>query len=559
MASAACLILGRGIGTLPERVYDDEPLGPDDASHRGDLEKSYVNVGDLLPGVTGTSESILSKSIIRGEKGAGKTHLLRHVERLAKASHRQTILCNLSQNIVSQIRYLRQDMSFEDSVTLWTSIWRLVFNRALLGMVLESPLSIRSRKALKRCSFLDIHEWEEKPHHERMRRHLKAYYREVPLSDVRSADPQSALLAIVSAFPVPKVAAASLSTFDFATLESDVMTAIRGFGPVHFLVDGLDEFAPDNPHEWLDVQIGLFKFLFLRASTRDYVRNVSITIALRNYVYHHAMRLGHSDRVGGMALALTWGPDAAEEFMNRRLQMPFLKPFAYSERMSGDRPLANWLGFSTILAKGRGQAEPVEQYLLRHSSYSPRDVVRSINSLCQMQNHLARKGASITPAQFRARVSRLANTFGQDMIRHATEEILSILPPMGERGMDSVRRDALREYLLESVVKGIILGISDCGTEVCSRTNLRSVIMGKLSEMFSGYNEEEVWQTVESVLWRCGIIAYRDDLFDSGWRFVWSEGEDSQAALHFKTRKIGFHSCMIDVCGLKGTPDGPIF
>src|SRR4028118_1393045 len=124
----------RGAGAMSSQSLDDEPLGPDDASRRDDLRQSFVNVGDIIPGVSGTAASLLGKSVIIGAKGAGKTHMLRHVEALAKEQRRHVVFCNLNQDIVADIRHLRGTLSFEESVTLWMNVWRLVINRSLLGV-----------------------------------------------------------------------------------------------------------------------------------------------------------------------------------------------------------------------------------------------------------------------------------------------------------------------------------------------------------------------------------------------------------------------------------------
>lgn len=543
---------------MVSHALDDAPLGPDDASRRDDLEELFVNIGEILPGISALASSLLSKSVIIGGKGAGKTHLLRHVEGIAKSQKRATVFCNLTQNIVSDIRHLRGSMTYEDLVTLWMNIWRFVINRSILGMFLSSSAGPKARKALSRCDLLEFYK-DEKSDRDKLILHLTRHFPQLPVNDLRSADPMSSLMAIVAKYRNGQTLHHMLSTFDFTGLESDISSILRHFGEIHFLIDGLDEFAPQNPRDWLDMQVGLFKLLFLWGSTREYVRRVFLTITLRTYVYHHAMRDTHSDRVGNLVLPLTWEPESAEEFMNRRLLTPFLKPFALSERMTGPRPLANWLGFSTIVPAGRSRAERVEQYLLRHSRYSPRNVVHAINKLCQSQNRLFQKGEALGEDQFRSLVRVLATYFGTNLLRHATEEIISIMPVKLGGLKDSSRREAAREYMLESVKDAIASCITDCETETCLRDSLQQTIKSSLAEFFPDYKPQEIWTTAEAVLWRSGIIAYRDDNGKSGWRYAWSDGEDTQARINPAARQIGFHSSMIDVCGIKATADGPVF
>ena len=549
----------RGAGAMSSQSLDDEPLGPDDASRRDDLRQSFVNVGDIIPGVSGTAASLLGKSVIIGAKGAGKTHMLRHVEALAKEQRRHVVFCNLNQDIVADIRHLRGTLSFEESVTLWMNVWRLVINRSLLGVFLGNSAGPKGRRAIERSDLIEASCKEDKSERERLRAHFASHYPALGVADLRSADPMSSLISVVGRYRSGASLSSALSSFDFANLEADIAALLRGFGEVHYLIDGLDEFAPSNPRDWLDMQIGLFKLLFLWSATRDYLRRVYITITLRAYVFHHAMRDTHADRVGNLVLPLTWTPNTAEEFLNRRLTGAPLKGFAYSERMTGERPLANWLGFDTITPVGRSESEPVERYLLRHSRYSPRNVVHAVNKLCQTQNRLFLKGQSLDEDHLRAAVRLLAMYFGENLLRHVTEELMSIIPVRARNLRDAAHREAAREFRLETVKDAFVECLRECRTETCERELLEHSILISIVPLLAGYNEQEVLRAVESVLWRSGVIAYADENFQSGWRFAWSEGEAAHGRILPAARRIGFHSSMIDVCGIGATADGPVF
>src|SRR3954454_19218771 len=128
-------------------------------------------------------------------------------------------------------------------------------------------------------------------------------------------------------------------TVHFSDVEQDLGTLLHEYGEVHFVIDGLDEFAWTNPRAWLEVQLSLFKLLFIQSASRAYIRRVYITISLRNYVYTHALRDTHADRVGiGTGVVnLTWDRNAATGFLHERLlQVRKEKAFARAKFLTGD-------------------------------------------------------------------------------------------------------------------------------------------------------------------------------------------------------------------------------
>lgn len=538
---------------------DDEPMGPLDAIRRDNLEESFVNVGELLAGVSPSTESLLGKAVIAGGKGAGKTHLIRHLEYVSKAAGRTTIYCNLTLDLVDQIRHLRGDMAFEDTIRLWMNIWRFVINRALVGFILENSGSSKMRKAIARASFLHDYGDSVDTLKVRLSKYLAERHGTALLAGVRSPDPQSSLLKVIDTYKSSASMSSAFSTFDFSALESDLSSIITTYGPVHFLVDGLDEFSPNSPMDWLDFQVGLFLKLFLAEATRDYARNIFVTVTLRDYVYHQASRHVHADRVGSSVLPLIWGPASAEEFLNRRFWMARTKNFAFSGEIKEARPLASWLGFETITGSSRQRAEPVERYILRHSRYSPRNIVMAVNRLCRRQNDLSRTGERIGPDQLRSEVRELAIEFGDYLLRNAAEEVMSLAPVKARSQRDAVRRLAAREYLTESVKDVVKDAIARCEEEITQRQTLRDALKESCAAVFAEQDSAEIVKVIEGVLWRTGIIAYADAGVASGWRFVWTDGAHLRPEISPDIKLIAYHSSMIEVCGLKASKDGPAF
>ena len=116
------------------------------------------------------------------------------------------------------------------------------------------------------------------------------------------------------------------------------------------------------------------------------------------------------------------------------------------------------------------------------------------------------------------------------------------------------------EYVIDIVTELLVSSIKLIDSEVCSREDLLASLKVYLSDHFAEAKVlKRVALSIEAVLWRSGIIAYREQKDgESFWRFPWAEGKLGFANPHNPTTIVGFHGSMIDVCDIKVHADGPV-
>ena len=118
-----------------------------------------------------------------------------------------------------------------------------------------------------------------------------------------------------------------------------------------------------------------------------------------------------------------------------------------------------------------------------------------------------------------------------------------------------------REYLVEVYNDAFRRAITRCEREVVQRRAFQELLESAFSEHFTmPERSEAVVASLLQALWRAGIFAYRSN--DSSerptWQFVWSSNVHDVSQLPDLASVFGFHSSMIDVCGLEVT-NGPIY
>jgi hypothetical protein len=392
---------------------------------------------------------------------------------------------------------------------------------------------------------------------------LEQDYERIHFIAPRPFDPISAIYRIRAKYRSEESLRELFRTLIFSDMETDLGQLLQHYGEIHFIIDGLDEFAWMNPRAWLNMQIGLFKLVFLQSASRSYIRSVRLTISMRNYVYGHALQDTHSDRVGvGTGIVkLTWDKDAALRFFDHRLQQVAQFNFARAKHLLHERPFANWSGFEQFRPFRRPKAELVEYYLLRHTRCAPRQVIKAFNDLCSEQNKLSINDKILEPERFREIISFQSRETARNSVQTAAEELLAIFQYDTRLPRISSQREAAKDYYISTVSSALMRAISNCGSEITDRKLFRDNSLAELRPLFeASSSESELVDKIEETVWRSGIIAYPAyGELGVTWRYTWGEGEFGLIAPLQSSSIIGFHPTMIDLCQLAVHQDGPVF
>ncbi|RYD53887.1 MAG: hypothetical protein EOP60_09275 [Sphingomonadales bacterium] len=528
------------------------PLGPEDAFGRGgeDIEQSFIDVG-ALTAIGAIPKNVTDVRVLVGRKGSGKTHVLRHIEIRSRAEGRSVTLETLDENFFTDgaLVQLRGTLDSASSITFWLSCWRLAAISASLSYFTCLRPDSRAKKAMADLGVTP----------DELRSRFQAFV--FPNVD-EPFGPVAALKKQLARHKNFKSTRTLFRELDFGSAEAEVGRLLHVYGDIHFLIDGIDEFAWIDPRSWLEPQLGLFKLAFMQQVTRSNIRKVFLTITLRNYVFSHALRDTQRDRVqiGAGVIPLIWDYDAAEAFLRTRLCQISELSFARAERLTGSRPLAGWLGFDDFIPLKRGKRESVEYYLLRHTRCSPRHVIKLFTNLCQKQNRRSLKGEMLDALDFEDVVREQSREIAVTTLLTASEELLSFVKFSEKMLSDKNQRLSAQAYWIEVVEQGFRDAIMACGAEIVSRSILREHLEIALASYAPDHSPAALISIAEDTLWRSGVVAYPTmERGEPVWRYTWSEHELGLGKLPDHVSMVGFHPAIVTYCNLEVLEDGPVF
>lgn len=547
------------------RKFDGMPFGDLNASERSDIEQTYVDITDVLSSKYVQINDLAKAKIIVGRKGSGKTHLLKHIHNISSKNSEVCLYVPLRGDIFAGrgIRVFRGDLSPEKTTVFWSDLWRAAFLIAGISIFYCERLSQKASQAIDKVRG-DVYLTSSGDNVQDFRLMIEETYPQIAWKFKREIDPIVAIEELAKRYTnLTSFTADFRQRLDLNSLEEDLTRLLHHYGHVHYIIDGMDELAWSDLTGWLDVQRGLFKCAFLLSAVRSTTQYLKTTVSIRNYVYQRSTQDPHGDRTEAHLIKLNWDKLAAEDFLRQRLLASCEGGFAGSDKLKGQRPLAEWLGFQKVQPDTRTEAETVEHYLLRHTRLSPRNIVGVLNRLAAVINQEYEHGRQITPEIFKDTISEMARDVAKRMMITTAEEIVASMPGVEKKlGAKQSHFRTQGDYIINMVAEELEIVISQAGSETMSPSRF-SDFLSDLYELTlkNGEDPEEktlLCRELEGILWRSGLIAYRDPR-SRDWKFSWADGEFGFAKPSLAAAEIGFHSALIDLCGLRVTEDAPIF
>jgi hypothetical protein len=431
----------------------------------------------------------------------------------------------------------REGKPFEQVVDLWVEIWRVAIAASVLSRFTARSASVQAIGALDEAAV----KADE----------LRERYRPLVFSEAEVLDPLQALGRLLDRYPHERAFSALRREARLGDLESELARILHQYKPMHFFIDGLDEFAGRDPRSWLEVQAGLYKLVFLRDFGRGQSKLVYLTISLRKYVYSEAKRLdGHGDREGGV-YQLQWDARAAQRFLDSRLWSA-RKKLAGKKELKHGRPLASWLGVEEITPPRRGRPEAVESYVIRHTRCTPRQIIKMVHAF---DDHIkVQPSLPITDRDIRSLVARCASENADNALMTAAEELIS---QIGCRSFRRPNNRFVENALVAFVAERLGLAIKHCRVEVTTLDELKSWCLSEMGELVPEELRDDLPELIVGVLWRSGIFAYRDRE-DHHWTYTWSPQARAVSKIPSYVSEIGFHPSMIDCFDLELSDAGPV-
>jgi hypothetical protein len=157
---------------------------------------------------------------------------------------------------------------------------------------------------------------------------------------------------------------------------------------------------------------------------------------------------------------------------------------------------------------------------------------------------------------------KLSGKSGAVQLVTTAEEVVATIP--GAEKILAARQDDYRvqgEFLINMVADELEVAIAMMESEVVRRDKFKELLELICDFSIGSANEKirrQVCRDIEGIFWRSGLIAYRE-ASDAPWKYSWADGEFGFSRPAIAAGEIGFHSSLIDLCGLKVSESAPIF
>src|ERR1044072_7135550 len=388
------------------------PFGNPDGS-RSDIHEvvdNFIVFEDLpVTGGLGIRADDLSRRVIVGAKGSGKTVYLRRLR--ATAAQNESVYADMVQQdlpATNNIVKFCQCFGKEDLTEKWMQLWYCAIMRSLITHMLHS------RQLSPHLS--DEH-----------RNELETYIPDLIPRRRREVSIYSQVTEIINSFHTAHAFSKYFDHPAWAELATTINEVSATMPPIYFFIDSVDEEYASAPMYWLQCQKGLFfrAMRFLR--DQHFGGRLHVIVCVRDHVLASVLRGEHQNRYRGKPhiATLGWEYASAEFFLKRkiaRLGEPFLlRP------PDGETPdIEHWLGHRFIENRGRQIREPMMQYLLRHTRLLPRDIVILGNKLSELVSQARHNGQTEVPQEaIRQCVCEVARSFGNEQLAICANHIAS--------------------------------------------------------------------------------------------------------------------------------------
>lgn len=213
----------------------------------------------------------------------------------------------------------------------------------------------------------------------------------------------------------------------WSDLGYSIQKALRSSRELYIFIDAIDDNYRYAPTYWQQCQRGLFHAVMDTQRTEVEASKLHVVISIRDLTLSSISRSEHATRYlnNETIIALTWSWDACREFLCRKLAL--LDAGFFTE--STDRTLSNFLGRTTIYNEVRGVREPVEQYILRHTRLSPRDIISLGNALVALAERSGVSPRELDDKSIRAEVASSSKSFGRAALAQAGNQVLANVMP----------------------------------------------------------------------------------------------------------------------------------
>jgi hypothetical protein len=321
-------------------------------------------------------------------------------------------------------------------------------------------------------------------------------------------------------------------------IEYEVATALAHCPPIFFYVDAIDNEFRSAPSYWLRAQKGLFYQIYEFLREEHWREKLHVIAAVRDMVLSAVFESEHGHRYlnENHHRVLAWTRDSIGVFLERKIG-DLSDQWLIDANAS--HPMERWLGSKLIVNRVRNVTEAMDDYLVRHTRSTPRDIVQLGNQLCHYVRRTKSDGRDIEHSAIRSIVSNCSHHAATFEISHCANQIDSDL---GHHLDDSVRYVGEQEnlqsetaLLLQELLKEVGVDRFDWQTVLDLRQRARDV--------FQSANLD-----VPTILWQNGLIGYvAHGEEDQRWSCFYSKPTVGSNSLRKNADEYVLHPVLLDL------------
>lgn len=334
------------------------------------------------------------------------------------------------------------------------------------------------------------------------------------------------------------------------SIEGMVLGALSVMPAIFCFIDALDDNYEYAPVESTDAQLGLINWIMRKVSDAAVTNRLHVVVTVRGVIYAALIDSPNGQRYNNRLhiRCLDWDEHSSSYYLQKKISL-LKRSFCVNPDAPADAPMKRWLGFDTIKnVKRGGVEEKVEEYILRHTRFLPREINELGNKISLEIRRAKADRQTLDPASVSRTIASTALVFARGIIQEVACHLAAldgVRPPI-----DAAKPSREAEYiaLMANAVNKFLQSLR---SEKFGSDNLAAA-----DEVFK---EQVPWWSaqvgghdilVQDVLWQHGLIGYRKTGDREQWvRYfnsaVWADG-DMSARLP-RDAHYYLHSALLDI------------
>ena len=472
-------------------MHRQNPFGDPDGAHISledsvspFIENDYGTFSSVI-----TSQKVKDVRVVVGAKGAGKTMYLTKLSSFISESEPDAyvVLSGTelpSTDAVSNFSSIQPDLITER----WTKLWKCAITRSLVSHILCSE---KLNSLISDAEKTELRNYEGD---DALFPHVKCTL------DVYS-EIKDVLKKNVTTHQIEKY----IDQIGWDELDNLLCRVLSKLPDVIFLIDCADEEFHRSPRHWMWFQKGLFYRTIKNIRSEHYKKKFSVICSIRDQVFFEVLEDDRSKYVNSSnILYLKWDYCSIRSFFMKKIEE--LEPCYFVNNNAG-KTIQNWVGICQIYNTSRGKREKIEEYIIRHTRLTPRDIVQIANQLSTIKRELSevslsqKKQHGIISQFIREKVIRESRNFGKELIKDSIVDFISkmqINPP---------QLNAVHKY--ENAPVSLFCNcVKALGTELLSWRQLCKLRKSIQLSFNEEYNVRVMPNVLFDILWQKGGIGY---------------------------------------------------